>query len=164
MSKHKLDIEEVRAYLADKSPETKVYLGCDSERFKMRGKWFADYVLAVVIHIDGNKGCKIFGEVRRLEDYDTRAEKPYGRMMQETFYVSELYLSLKDVLHDFEVEIHCDINPSEDAGSNCAYNAAMGYIKGVCNVTPIAKPNGFAASYAADRLKSLGHVEYKEAA
>jgi predicted RNase H-related nuclease YkuK (DUF458 family) len=39
--------------------------------------------------------------------------------------------------------------------SNIVINEAIGYIKGMCNVVPLVKPNAFAASYAADRLKSL---------
>jgi predicted RNase H-related nuclease YkuK (DUF458 family) len=40
-------------------------------------------------------------------------------------------------------------------GSSCVINEAVGYIRGVCNVVPFVKPNAFAASYAADRYKSL---------
>lgn len=162
--KFKLDLDEVRDFLSSQGPNTKVYLGCDSERFKMKGKWYADYVLAIVIHIDGSKGCKIFGEVQRELDYVQDVSRPFSRMMTEAYKVSDLYLKLQDILHDFEVEVHIDINPNENAGSNCAYQAAMGYIKGVCNVTPIAKPDAFAASYAADRLKELGHIHYVEEA
>jgi predicted RNase H-related nuclease YkuK (DUF458 family) len=32
---------------------------------------------------------------------------------------------------------------------------AIGYIRGTCNVIPLVKPEAFAASYAADRLKGL---------
>jgi len=32
---------------------------------------------------------------------------------------------------------------------------AIGYIRGTCNVIPFVKPDAFAASYAADRLKDL---------
>jgi predicted RNase H-related nuclease YkuK (DUF458 family) len=32
---------------------------------------------------------------------------------------------------------------------------AIGYIKGTCNVDAQVKPNAFAASYAADRLKFI---------
>jgi predicted RNase H-related nuclease YkuK (DUF458 family) len=34
-------------------------------------------------------------------------------------------------------------------------NEAIGYIRGTCNVIPMVKPRAFAASYAADRYKSL---------
>jgi predicted RNase H-related nuclease YkuK (DUF458 family) len=53
------------------------------------------------------------------------------------------------------VEVHLDINPDEQHGSSCVISQAVGYIKGTCNVVPFVKPQAFAASYAADRLKNL---------
>lgn len=155
MTARKIDIEEIRAFMANMSPETKVYLGCDSERFKSKGVWYADYILSVVVHVDGRKGCRIFGEVQREKDYDQKVHRPFNRMMTETAKVAELYLKMKDVFYDFEVEVHLDINPNENFGSSCAAQAAIGYIRGMCNVTPMVKPNAFAASYAADRLKEV---------
>ena len=61
----KMDLEKVKAFIHAQSPETSVYLGCDSERVKVDGVWHADYALAVVVHIDSCHGCKIFGEVHR---------------------------------------------------------------------------------------------------
>ena len=63
-----------------------------------------------------------------------------------------------EVLEGRDVEVHLDINPDEQYGSSCVIQQAVGYIKGVCNVIPMVKPDAFAASYAADRLKhALGH-------
>jgi predicted RNase H-related nuclease YkuK (DUF458 family) len=75
--------------------------------------------------------------------------------MNEAYKVSEMYLKLSDVLIDRDVEVHLDINPDEEFGSSCVINEAIGYIKGTCNVVPMVKPQAFAASYAADRLKGL---------
>jgi len=58
-----MDLDLVKAFIHAQSPETSVYLGCDSERVKVNGVWHADYALAVVVHIDSCHGCKIFGEV-----------------------------------------------------------------------------------------------------
>ena len=58
-----INIEEVKAYIESQGPRTKIYIGGDSERFKLKGEWYADYTLAVVVHIDGKHGCKLFGEV-----------------------------------------------------------------------------------------------------
>ena len=151
----KINLEEVRQFITSQSPETKVYLGCDSERFKLDGIWYADYILAIVVHIDGKHGCKLFGEVQRERDYDQKVSRPRFRLMNEAYKLSELYLKLADVLEDRHVEIHLDINPSEKHGSYCALQEAIGYIRGTCNVVPMVKPNAFAASYAADRYKSL---------
>jgi predicted RNase H-related nuclease YkuK (DUF458 family) len=158
----KIDIEEIRAFLAGCGPDTKVYIGTDSERFKNQGVWFADYITAVVVHIDGSRGAKVFGEVHRERDFDQRVDRPFNRMMKEAMRSAEVFLMLKEVLYDFEVEVHLDISADEMNGSNVAAQAAVGYIKGMCNVTPILKSKdgfgggpSFAASFAADRLKEF---------
>jgi predicted RNase H-related nuclease YkuK (DUF458 family) len=151
----KLNLDEVRDYIVKQSPQTKIYIGCDSERFRIGEDWYADYILAIVVHIDGKHGCKLFGEVIRERDYDQKVNRPRYRLMNEAYKLSELYLKLADVIEDREVEVHLDINPNEMYGSNCVINEAIGYIRGTCNVIPMVKPRAFAASYAADRLKGL---------
>lgn len=149
-----IDIDEVKAFIMAQSPETKVYIGGDSERFLLGKDWYADYIMVVVVHINGNNGCKIFGEVQRERDWDQKRDKPRMRLMNEVYKIADLYLKLHDVLEDREVEVHLDINPNEMHGSSCVINEAVGYIKGMCNVVPMVKPKAFAASYAADRYKS----------
>jgi predicted RNase H-related nuclease YkuK (DUF458 family) len=152
----KINIDEVREFIAAQSMETKIYIGGDSERVHLKEGLFVDYTLAIVVHIDGNHGAKVFGEVQREKDhgYDN-VEKPRFRLMNEVYKIAELYLALHDVLETREVEVHLDINPSQMHGSSCVINEAVGYIKGVCNVVPMVKPRAFAASYAADRLKEI---------
>jgi uncharacterized protein len=151
----KMNLVEVKNFIVSQSPSTKIYIGADSERFKLNGKWYADYTLAIVIHIDGCHGCKIFGEIQRELDYDQKKSKPAMRLMNEVYKVSDLFQELADVLEDRYVEVHLDINPNELYGSSCVVQQAIGYIKGTCNVVPMVKPNAFAASYAADRFKGL---------
>jgi predicted RNase H-related nuclease YkuK (DUF458 family) len=149
------DIEEVKKYIANSSPESKIYLGADSERNRYERVWYADYTVAIVVHIDGKHGCKIFGYHQRERDYDQRKDKPNVRLMTEVYKVSEIYLQLKDVIEDRWVEVHLDINPSVKHASNAVVNQAIGYIRGTCNLEALIKPNAFAASYAADRLKFI---------
>lgn len=153
----KINIAEVTKFIAEQSPETKIYLGADSERYRRNGKWYADYTLAIVVHIDGCHGCKIFGEVQTEVDFDAKAGKPSMRLMNEVYKIAELYHKLvdADVIGNKEVEIHLDINPKECYNSSIVIQQAVGYIKGMCNVVPMVKPNAFAASYAADRLKEV---------
>ena len=151
----KFKIDEIREFISQQSPETKIYIGCDSERTRINGVWHAVYTAAIVVHINGNNGCKLFGEVTRERDYDQKANRPSTRLMTEVYKVSALYLQLADVLEGRDVEVHLDINPDEDHGSSCVVSQAIGYIRGVCNVEPMIKPNAFAASYAADRFRSL---------
>jgi len=151
----KFDIQEVKDFISNQSLETKIYIGCDSERYKSNNIWYADYILAIVIHIDGKHGCKLFGEVIKEKDFDQKVNRPRIRLMNEVYKLSELYLKLADVLGDRQVEVHLDINPDSRFGSNCVMQEAIGYIRGTCNVVPMVKPRAFAASYAADRLKYL---------
>jgi predicted RNase H-related nuclease YkuK (DUF458 family) len=150
-----LDIDEVKDYIKAQSPETKVYLGADSERHKINGEWFADYITAVVVHIDGEHGCKVFGGVKRERDYDQKKNKPAMRLMNEVYSVAEIFEALKDVLEDRYVEVHLDLNPDLRYGSSCVVQQAVGYIKGVCGISPMIKPNSWAASHCADRYKDL---------
>jgi predicted RNase H-related nuclease YkuK (DUF458 family) len=149
----KFDIEQVKKFISSQSSETKIYLGADSERVIVGGKWYADYTLAIVVHIDGKHGCKIFGYVEREQDWDQKKNKPSMRLMTEVYKVGNLFQQLQDVLEDKHVEVHLDINPDEKYASNMVVNQALGYIKGTCNVTALVKPQAFAATYAADRLK-----------
>lgn len=155
MLRKQMNIDEVVQYINAQSPETKIYIGGDSERFMVDNVWVADYTLVVVVHHDGNRGCKIFGEIQRERDYDQQKDKPRLRLMNEVYKIAELYLKLHEVLEDRHVEVHLDINPDEHHGSSCVISEATGYIRGMCNVVPMVKPNAFAASYAADRLKEV---------
>lgn len=150
-----IDLEEVKLFIENQSKETKIYIGGDSEAIVTDLGLFADYTLAVVVHINGNSGCKIFGEVQRERVYDTKKDKPRMRLMTEVYKIADLYLKLQDVLEDRTVEVHLDINPNEVHGSSCVINEAVGYIKGMCNTTPLVKPRAFAASYCADRMKEI---------
>jgi predicted RNase H-related nuclease YkuK (DUF458 family) len=69
--------------------------------------------------------------------------------------VAELYHKIVDAIGEKEVQIHLDINPDIRYNSSVVIQQAVGYIKGTCNVIPMVKPNAFAASYAADRLKEV---------
>ena len=151
----KLDVEEVKKYITEQSQSSKIYIGADSVRYRWKQKWYAEYTLAVVIHIDGQHGCKVFGEIQSELDFDQKKNKPALRLMNEVYKVSELFQKLSDVLADRYVEVHLDINPDEKFGSSCVVQQAIGYIKGTCNIMPMVKPNAFAASYAADRLKEV---------
>lgn len=157
-----LNLDEVKQFIEQQGPDTKIYLGADSERYRkiVDGKLatFAEYYLVVVVHIDGRHGCKIFGEIQTERDYDHKVSRPSTRLMTEVYKVAELYLKLAEVLEDREVEVHLDINPNEAHNSSIVVQQAVGYIKGVCNVTPRVKPQAFAASYAADRFKSVIHA------
>lgn len=153
--KQTIDIDEVKCYIENQGPNTKIYIGGDSERYAAGDIWYADYTLVIVVHINGKNGCKIFGEIQTERDWDQKRDRPRMRLMNETIKIAELYMKLHEVLEDRPVEIHLDINPDERFGSSCVITEAVGYIKGMCNVVPMVKPEAWAASYCADRLKHI---------
>jgi len=150
-----MNIREVKEFISRQSIETEIFIGVDSEKLNVNGTWYADYATAVVVHIDGKHGCKIFGKVERERVYDVKENKHAMRLMTEVYKAAEIYQELEEVIGDRHVEIHLDLNPSEKHASNIVVQQAIGYIKGTCNISPEIKPNAFAASYAADRLKFI---------
>ena len=150
-----MNIDEVKEFISKQSPETKIYLGADSERVNVGGVWWTDYLLAVVVHIDGQHGCKVFGDIQRERDYDKNLSKPRMRLFSEVVKIAEMYHKLEDVLVDRDIQIHLDLNPNEMFGSSCVISEAIGYIKGVCGIDPKVKPHSWAASICADRIKSM---------
>jgi predicted RNase H-related nuclease YkuK (DUF458 family) len=151
-----MNLDEVREFIMNCSDTTCVYIGADSERYRGRDElWYADYTLAVVVHYDGSRGCKVFGSVSRERDYDQRKDRPAYRLMNEVYKAAQLYMDLAESIGDRHAEVHLDINPNIVHGSSCVVQQAVGYIRGTCNVTPMIKPKAFAASYAADRMKEL---------
>lgn len=154
----KFNLDEVRQYISESSEATCIYIGADSERYRDKNdKWVADYTVAVVVHIDGARGCKIFGKSDTERDFDNRHDRPALRLMNEVYRAADMYLQLADVIGDRHCEVHLDINPDIVHGSSCVVQQAIGYIRGTCNVIPMVKPEAFAASYAADRLKEILH-------
>jgi uncharacterized protein len=155
MVRKPIDLDEVKQFISEQTPATKIYIGGDSERMMIDNVWYADYTNVVVVHMNGNRGCRVFGEVVRERDYDQRKDRPSMRLMNEVIKTANLYLSLADALEDREVQIHLDINPDLKHGSSCVINEAVGYIRGTCNIIPLVKPDAWAASYCADRLKDI---------
>lgn len=151
----RLDLNEVREHIKSTSKLTKIYIGADSERHRRGGIWFADYAAVVVVHIDGNRGAKVFGEITTERDYDQRRDKPRMRLMKEVMKAAQLYLDLEDAIDGRECEVHIDINPDHKHDSSCVISEAVGYIKGLTGVTPRVKPSAWAASIAADRFPEL---------
>lgn len=158
-------LEKIKDKLRTVSKNSRVYIGCDSSRKRRQGdgQRMANYSTAVVIHkIDENgigRGCNLFITNEQEVDHDQNPSKPFQRMMNETYKVVEAYQQLEDVLKEHQVEIHLDLNDDKTQGSNCARNAAVGYVKGVTGIQPETKPESWAASHAADR-GTRGGVDY----
>jgi predicted RNase H-related nuclease YkuK (DUF458 family) len=150
----KLDLAKVAEYAKTCSPETKIYIGVDSERVLVGNVWYVDFLIAVVVHVDSKHGAKVFGGVQRERDYDKSLSKPRLRLITEVYKATEVYLELSQLVSQ-DISIHLDLNPDSVFGSSCVISEAIGYVKGVCGITPKVKPEAWAASIAADRIKSI---------
>lgn len=150
----KLDIEELKDFIDKQGPDTRVYIGCDSYRRKLNGVWNAYYTVVVVVHMNGRNGCRVFGDITHEPDYDQKKNKPAMRLMNEVYKAVALFEELLPVIGEREVELHLDINPNKKHGSSCVVEQAIGYVKGVLGVVPKVKPDGWAATHAADHFRT----------
>jgi predicted RNase H-related nuclease YkuK (DUF458 family) len=153
------DYAEIKRFIRNEHPDARIYFGCDSVRKEVRGKSFAVYSTVVCVHKTSGEGvfhgCKVFTSTLKLPDYGKvirsgKMANLKARMMQEVAFTLEAFEGLQDVLEDRHWEIHVDINSDEDAESHVAYNDAVGYVMGVTGQKPKMKPDGPAASFAAD--------------
>lgn len=150
--KNRIDPDEIKTFVDQYSTDTKLYIGCDSLKFKRNGVWYAEYALVAVVHINGCNGCRVFAEIQVEKDYDPAKNKPRMRLMNEVYKTAELYLRLAEVLPDVEIECHLDINPDKKHNSSIVVNEAIGYIRGVCGVTPKVKNESWAATHCSDHI------------
>lgn len=145
-------IEDAKAVIAASSPETAIMVGCDSKRYrkKINGVWrkFAKYCTVIVVHVDGNKGCKLFYKMDTLEDFGSIKQ----RMLNEVMHAVTVALDIVDVVGERPFAVHIDINPKKNFASNAAMAEARGWVLGNLGIEPEFKPNSPAASFAADHL------------
>jgi predicted RNase H-related nuclease YkuK (DUF458 family) len=154
----KVDLEKVEAYIRAQTPETRVYLGADSEVFRRKGVWYASYAVAICVHrMDGTigRGVKVFGEITEERVYDQDKRKPNLRLLNEAYKLAEMYTRMETVLEGRHVELHIDINKSKEHASNAVLAQAIGYLRGVTGIDAMPKPDSPAGSFCADRLASL---------
>ena len=151
--------EDMMKEIRESHPDSKIYFGCDSVRKEVKGKASAVYSTVICLHkaTGGGvtRGCKVWDATVRLPDYGKviksgKLANLRQRMLQEVSFTLEAYDKIQDVLVDRRWEIHIDINSDESAESHTAYNDAMGYVIGVTGQRPRFKPDGPAASFAAD--------------
>ena len=149
-----INLKEVDDYLKGCSPETRLYLGCDSRVFyNSRRERMVNYTVAIVVHIDGCRGGKLFYENIIERDLSSSRKKPSPRLMTEVYKVSELYLRMieeVDSCIEKDIEIHLDVNPQREYKSSAIISEALGYIRGVCQTEAKVKPEAWAASTVAD--------------
>lgn len=141
-------IEEAKQAIIESSPESSVYIGCDSIRYRKNKIWHAKYSTVVIVHMDSKHGCRIFHESFDEPDYGNLKQ----RLLNEVNYAVAAATEIIDVLGDRHMEVHLDINPNPKHKSSVAVKEALGWVKGSLGLDAVVKPHSFAATHAADHV------------
>lgn len=139
-------IEQAKQAILDSSPQSSVYIGCDSIRFRKNKIWYAKYSTVVIVHMDSKHGCRLFHESVDMPDYGNLKQ----RLLTEVQMAVSTATEVLDVLGDRHMEIHLDINPNPQHKSSVAVKEALGWVKGSLGLDAKIKPSSFAATHAAD--------------
>ena len=137
--------EDAKEAIRASSPESSVYIGCDSIRFKKQGVWHARYATVIVVHKNSNNGCQIFYDAETIPDYGGLK----NRLLTEVNYAVMAAMDILPDLGDRHLEVHLDVNPDPKHKSNVACKEALGWVLGM-GLEPKIKPEGWAATHAAD--------------
>ena len=137
--------EEAKKAIAESSPESSVYIGCDSVRYKKNGKWRARYSTVIVLHKDSKHGCQLFYDTVSMDDYGNMKQ----RLLNEVSYAIAAASEILEVIGDRHLEIHLDLNTDPKHKSNIAVKEAAGYVMGM-GIEHKLKPDAWAATHAAD--------------
>lgn len=145
-------IDEARKAIQASSLESSVYIGCDSIRFKKNGLWHARYSTVIIVHMDSNRGCKLFYDSQVMQDFGVIKQ----RMLNEVMFAVNAAMEIIDDIGNRHFELHIDINPNPKHKSNVAVKEALGYVRGNLGIEAKIKPHAFAAMHAADHLVRQG--------
>jgi len=146
--------DKARQAILDSSPESSVYVGCDSIRHKKNGQWFARYSTCIIVHMDSNKGCRLFHETVDLPDYGNLKQ----RLLNEVNFAVTAATEIIDTVGDRHLEIHIDVNPDPAHKSSVAVKEALGWVRGSLGIEAKIKPAAFAATHCADHLVRNRHT------
>ena len=139
-------IEEAKQAILESSPQSSVYIGCDSIRFRKNNRWYAKYSTVIIVHMDSKRGCKLFHNSVDMPDYGNLKQ----RLLTEVQMAVSTATEIIDVIGDRHMEIHLDINPNPAHRSSVAVKEALGWVKGSLGIDAKIKPSSFAATHAAD--------------
>ena len=134
---------DARKAILASSPTSSIYIGCDSRRVPSKKK--AIFSTVVVLHVDSNKGCKIFHNKIEMADFGNLK----ARLMTEVSLALDAFYAIEDTVGNRKLEVHLDVNPDPKHASNIVTAEAPGWVRGL-GISARIKPDSFAASTAAD--------------
>ena len=137
------DYKKIREFIRSTSKESSIYVGCDSKQ--KTGSTI--FVVAIVVHIDSNRGAKVFFEIKKERRINSLRE----RLMREVDYAVLTALNIMDAVEDRHFEVHLDINPDDNYRSSVVVKEAIGYVRAQ-GLKPVLKPDSIAAYAVADYI------------
>jgi predicted RNase H-related nuclease YkuK (DUF458 family) len=138
-------IVDLNSYVKDfmvKFPETKIFIGCDSQN---QGK-YTTYALVIVLHQPTLGGHVLYQKIK-LDRIRDRFERLWNEV-EYSLQVAEFMKLCELPKPDY---IDLDFNPDPKFKSNQILRSALGYIEAM-GYTPRCKPDALSASYVADAI------------
>lgn len=138
-------IPNVNQYIKDwlnNNPNGTIAIGTDS----IQKKKYVTYAIVIALFYDGNKGAHLI--YKNFKEKNNSKLPLFNRLWNEVMYTYDTLELLKREVGVIAIP-HIDINVDEDAGSNIAYQAAMGFFKSQ-GYDVVGKPMAWVASCAAD--------------
>lgn len=129
--------------ILNSSPESSIYIGCDSRRLPAKKK--ALFSTVIVLHKDSKHGCNVFHHQVTLADHGQMS----SRLMTEVGMALEAFYAVEEVIGNRRVEVHLDVNPDPKHASNVVTAQALGWVRSL-GIEARIKPDSFAATTAAD--------------
>lgn len=144
--KNKFDIAEIQDYIKNSSPNSAVYVGCDSHKTTKRGRKEVVFVTVVIVHIDQSKGAKVFSKMDILPEFPSNKE----RLLKEVELTINVATELVDVVDKRVFQLHLDLNPDAEHFSSTVVKEAIGWCRGMGFEDVVIKPDSFASHACAD--------------
>lgn len=138
--------DDAKQAIQESSPQSSIYIGCDSIRFRKKNMWYAKYSTVIVLHKNSRHGSRLFHNSIDMPDYGNLKQ----RLLTEVQLAVQTALDIMDTIGDRHLEIHIDINPNPMHKSNIAVKEALGWVRGSLGIDAKIKPNSWAATHAAD--------------
>jgi predicted RNase H-related nuclease YkuK (DUF458 family) len=144
---------EAKEAISNSTPESAVYIGCDSVCFTKPGKKgekdqnLVRYSTVVILHNSSRFGCRIFHHTETARNYGNMKQ----RLMAEVGYAIAAASEVVEVIGDRRLEVHLDLNNDVKHASNCAVKEAVGWVVGSGFVAKV-KPDSWAATHVGDHI------------
>lgn len=126
-------------------PNCNVIVGTDSQEKMKFGKFHVNYVTCVCLNNGMRGGYHILSS--RTYEKNNKKKSLFERLWHEVELSAEISKLMAEI--DVMPEVHLDVNPSENHGSNIVYQAAKGYITSL-GFEVKCKPDSPVATHAAD--------------